>query len=229
MSHRGLWLLFSLSLYPFSFLECFSPVLVTMCHCVKSRTRCWKELAKGKIILRKTFIPSLFYWLKALATVLPFAAICDTHVLFLYRWQRNFTLQMKNDTLDSSQTISPWRKEEKSHWGSHHIELWYKHDSSAALLYVSMTCSCSLAYVYNTRNLLIKTAGVCARVAESNQYTSPMLQVKKYALEQEHSFISFFLTCLAIGDRSEELPCYPRFCWCTSTELSSCLKWLSAT
>lgn len=160
-----------LVLYPFSFLECFSPVLVTMCHCVKSRTRCWKELAKGKIILRKTFLPSLFNWLKALATVLPFAAICDTHVLFLYRWQRNFTLQMKNDMLDSSQTISLSHREEKSHWCSHHNELWYKHDSSAALLYVSMTCSHSFAYVCNTRNLLIKTAGVCAHGAESNQYT----------------------------------------------------------
>lgn len=81
-----------LVLYPFSFLYCFSPALVTMCHCVKSRTRCWKELPKGKIILRKTFLPSLFNWLKALTTELPFVTpvaifYIDDREILLYKWR----------------------------------------------------------------------------------------------------------------------------------------------
>lgn len=153
------------------FIPFFSPVPMTMYHCVGSRTRCWKELIKGEIKLRKTFLLSLFNLLKTLATESSSAAICDTHVLLLYKWQRNFALQMKNDMLDSSQPIPPWGREEKSHWCSHHVELWYKHESSAALPHLSMTCSHSLAYVCNTRNPLIKTADVYAYRAESNKHT----------------------------------------------------------
>lgn len=44
-----------LVLYHFSFLKCFFPVLMTMGHCVKSRTRLWKELTKRKKKIKKNF------------------------------------------------------------------------------------------------------------------------------------------------------------------------------
>lgn len=118
--------------------------------------------------IRNIFFPSVFNWLKALVTIFLPATTGDPCVLFLHKRRKNFALEMENDMLDFSQPAPPWGRKEKSHWCSHHVELWCRHELSVALPPLSMTCSHSLAYVHNTRNLLIKTTDAYAHRADSN-------------------------------------------------------------